>query len=519
MTRATLARITMAGTAVITLVAVLATAAWGGSYTISACSPFTTPGPWSEVDTFPAGLTAGNMCGGGAVGPLGGGNQGALYAEDNTQNAGTHIPNNAEAGWSFTAPAGTTVTGVSYYRDLEIAPTSDDLVVGLFGADGARLEVCQGTFQNNYTCSAPNNQAPASFLGLSTSGLFFGVECQLQPSEEYCLSGSAGHQLATADMYSVTVTLTEQSSPVVSSEGGALWGGGVVSATVPLSFQASDPSGIEQFAVSDGAASGASVHESCDFTATVPCPQLAPGTVNVDTTRFPDGHAQVSLLVSDAAGNTTVVTSPPFVVDNNGPPVPASLTASAARASSNVVNLAWSDPVNPPEPLSGAFAQLCQATCAPAVAVSPGGAGQITAPGPGSYTVRLWLVDSAGKGGPQNAATAAVTVPSPSSSGNKGGGQHTLRPLRITEHVHGDRLTVTVDIPSGEHGPVSIHLDIPRGKQLVFAARHVVKPRHGIARTLFVLSKRTRRASTLVLEATAAGARSARFTVNLRRGH
>ena len=136
--------------------------------------------------------------------------QGALYAEDNTEAAGTDIPNGAQAGWSFTAPAGTDVTAVSYYRDLEIAPTSDDFVVGLFEADGGRLETCQGTFQNGYTCSVPNNQAPASISGLATSGLFFGMECQLQPSEEHCLSGSPGHHLAVADMYSVTVTLTEK---------------------------------------------------------------------------------------------------------------------------------------------------------------------------------------------------------------------------------------------------------------------------------------------------------------------
>jgi hypothetical protein len=516
MTRATLARITTACAAGIVLVAVLTGVAWAGSYTVSACSPFTTAGPWSEVNTFPAGLTVGNMCGGPAVGPLSGGNQGALYAEDNAQSPGTHIVGGAQAGWAFTAPRGTTVTAVSYYRSL--AAQQNDLVAGLFEADGTPLEACAATFQNNYSCSVPNNQAPAMFSGLSASGLFFGVECQLQGSDQYCLSGSAGFQYAQADMYSVTVTLSEQSSPAVSSESGPLWGGGLVSGTVPLSFQASDPSGIEQLAVRDGAALGATAQESCDFTQTVPCPQLQPGVLNVDTTRFADGHSQVSLVVADAAGNTTVATSPVFVVDNNGPATPTSLTASAAGASSNVVNLAWSDPVNPPEPVTEALAQLCQATCAPAVAMSPSGAGQITAPRPGSYTVRLWLVDSAGKGGSQNAATAAVTVPSPSSSGNKSGGQHTLRPLRVTEHVHGDRLTVTVDVPSGEHGPVSIHLDIPRGKQLVFAARHVVKPRHGIARTVFVLSRRARGAGKLVLVATAAGARSARLTVDLRRG-
>jgi hypothetical protein len=458
------------------------------------------------------------MCGGPAVGPLGGGNEGALYAGDDTQNAGAEIPNGAQAGWAFAAPSGTVVSGVSYYRDLEIAPTSDDLVVGLFQADSTRLETCQGTFESHYTCSRPNSQAPVILSGLSASGLFFGVECQLQPGEEHCLSGSPGHQLATADMYSVTVTLTEQSSPVVSGESGPLWGGGVVWGTVPLGFQATDPSGIERLAASDNGSLGASAQESCEFTQTVPCPQLQPGGLSVDTTRLPDGHSQVALTVSDAAGNTTVATSPPLVVDNKGPAAPASLTATAGGGA-NVVDLAWSDPANPPQPVTSAFAQLCQATCAPAVAVSPGGAGQITAAGPGSYTVRLWLLDGAGRGGPQNAATTAVTIPSRSGSGGRNGGPAVLRPLRISAHLRGARLTVTVKVPPGEHGLISVHLDLPRGKALVVLETRKLRARDGVARTVFVLSEHIRRAPRLVVAATAVGARSARLTVELRARH
>jgi hypothetical protein len=515
MSSPTLARCIAAATTAVATVAVCATVAWAGSYTVSACSPFTTASPWSEVNNFPAGLSAGDLCGGPAVGPLGGGNQGALYAEDETEDAGDSIPNGAQAGWSFTAPVGTEVTGVSYYRDLEIAPTSDDFVVGLFEADGARLETCKGTFQNGFTCNVPNNQAPASFSGLSTNGLFFGVQCQLQPSEEHCLAGSPGHHLAVADMYSVSVTLTENSSPSVSSLSGPLWSGGVISGTVPLGFQASDPSGIEGVTVRDGATFGASAQESCDFTETVPCPQLEPGQLNVETTRFPDGRAELSLVVTDAAGNTTVVTSPPLVIDNNGPATPASFTASPVGAGSAVVNLAWSAPMNPPEPVTGGFAQLCQASCGPAVAVSPSGAAQITAPGPGSYTARLWLVDSAGKGGPQNAATTAITVPAPTPTGNggQGAGPHQLR---IFQHRRRDRLNVTVDVPAGEHGPVSIHLDVPRGKQLVLVSHQQVRPARGVARTVFVLSKHLARPAKLVLAASAAGARSARLTFILK---
>jgi hypothetical protein len=514
MTRAAVLR-TAAMCAIAAVVSALIGApAWAGTYQVRACSPFTNAGPWSGVDTFPAGLSVGEMCGGSMVGPLGGGNEGALYAQDNTQNA-TSIPNGARAGWSFAAPTGTLITSVSYYRDLEIYPTSDNFVVGLFEGDGTPLETCQGTFANSYTCSVPNNQVPASFSGLSTTGLFFGIECHLQPSEEDCVSGSSGHQLVRGDMYSVAVTLSEESTPTVSAEGGSLWGGGVVSGTVPLSFDAIDPSGIQGVTVDDGPAVGASARESCDFTQAVPCPQLQAGTLDVETAHFADGRGQITLSVTDAAANTTVATSAPLVVDNNGPPAPSSLTASAVGAGSRVVDLAWSDPVNPPEPVSTGYAQLCQASCAAPIAVSGAGAAQVTAPGPGSYTVRLWLIDSAGKGGPQNAATTALTVPPapPAGGGPTGSHGHTSHRLRLRARRRRHRLIVTVDTPAATHGDVLVRLYALHGKRLRLIARREARPHRGVARTVFLLRRRLLQAPRLVLRASARGATAARLTV------
>ena len=44
------------------------------------------------------------------------------------------------------------------------------------------------------------------------------------------------------------------------------------------------------------------------------------------------------------------------------------------------------------------------------------GGAQVTAPAAGTYTVRLWLTDTAGRGGSANAATATVTVPATSTT-------------------------------------------------------------------------------------------------------
>lgn len=49
------------------------------------------------------------------------------------------------------------------------------------------------------------------------------------------------------------------------------------------------------------------------------------------------------------------------------------------------------------------------------------GAAQITAPAAGTYTVRLWLLDSAGHGGAANAATTTVKVPGAAPAGTSPG--------------------------------------------------------------------------------------------------
>ena len=124
-----------------TCVAALVSTAFAGSYVVSTCSPFSTPGVWTQVNTGAPGLTAGQSCGGPAIGPMGGGDQGALYGEDTTNGTSRDIANGAAAGWTFTAPPQTTITAISYYRSLATFG-SEDFVAGLFQADGSPLEQC-----------------------------------------------------------------------------------------------------------------------------------------------------------------------------------------------------------------------------------------------------------------------------------------------------------------------------------------------------------------------------------------
>ena len=120
-----------------------------------------------------------------------------------------------------------------------------------------------------------------------------------------------------------------------------------------------------------------------------------------------DGPHTFSLVVTDAAGNSQIVNSPSVVVDNDGPPPPA-LTATAKGGGSNVIALAWRNPAARPR------RSPAQRAAVPDL-VSAGdrrrdGRGADHRARPGLYTVRLWLLDAHGQGGPHNAALATVTA-------------------------------------------------------------------------------------------------------------
>ncbi len=105
-------------------------------------------------------------------------------------------------------------------------------------------------------------------------------------------------------------------------------------------------------------------------TQVLPVCATAVRVASVNTTQLRGGAQTLTLLVTNAPGNTTSVQSPPVVVDNDGPPAPTSLTATAVGNGSDAIDLSWSNPANPPQAVSGAFAQRCQTSCGAAVGVN-----------------------------------------------------------------------------------------------------------------------------------------------------
>ena len=306
--------------------ALVACPALAGSYAVNACSPSTSPGLWASVNTFPTSFATGNNCGGPAgseMGPLDDSNQGALYAED-VLSSPTNMPDGTRAGWIFTAPPDTTITAIRYYRSLA-AYNDSDVSAGLVQASGAVLEECRidTAFGTSNTCSKPGNQGPFEFTGLNTSSLFFGVICRVIFAGGGCSPGGAPLHAAKASMYSARVTLSENSLPALGGLAGPLWGGGIVSGVVPVTFSASDATGIkQQYVRADPGGVIAGATQTCDSMLAQPCPQLPAGSVSVDTRRVGDGPHTFSLVVVDAAGNQQTAMSPPVVVRNQVAAVP-----------------------------------------------------------------------------------------------------------------------------------------------------------------------------------------------------
>jgi hypothetical protein len=226
--------------------------------------------------------------------------------------------------------------------------------------------------------------------------------------------------------------------------------------------------------------------------------------MSVNTTLLHDGPQTLTLLVTNAAGNTTSAVSPSVVIDNNGPPAPAQLTASAIAGSTAAVQLTWSDPANPPEPVASAEAEVCQASCGPAVALNSSGSAQVPVTGPGTYGVRLWLLDSAGRGGPANAATASVTVTVPTPP--------PLPALTLSHRRKGRDLTLTAKVPKGVEGRVTFTLRAYRGTRRVALITRHVRPTHGSASLRLVLSEAAVTASKISVSVAASHARGATLT-------
>lgn len=365
------------------------------------------------------------------------------------------------AGWTFTAPAGTSITGITYERFIGHQFDGFNDWSPALRANGTIVpgETCLDSVENGETCSvgAPPGGEPATITGLSAHELSVGVLCQV-PSGDECVTGATEHK-AWAAMYGATVTLADPTPPTLGTPSGVLWGpgeaGGFHKGTESVAVSADDVGGGAASIVLSADGRPVETYTApCNFTFAGPCPSsTGTQTLTLPTAGLSDGAHTLALVATDAAGNQSAVASEQITVENSAPLPPVGLSATATQAGGSTFTATWSNPTGQVAPITGALYQVCPASgsgscSAPAPAPAAGPA-TVTVPGPGSWSIAVWLSNAAGNASPAAAAHTSVIV-SPSRPGGSGPstGPGTKPTIRVTEALRGRELVVHVSGPA-----------------------------------------------------------------------
>jgi hypothetical protein len=434
-------------------------------------------------------------------------------------------PPGTSAGWTFTAPTGTTITALNYERYIGHIFDSNNYWSPALRADGTIVpgETCEDSIANSETCfvGGPPGEGgePGIITGLSAHQLSAGIVCRA-PSGQECVTGATQHQMWAA-MYGATVTISDPTPPALGTPSGALWGpgaaGGFHKGSESVTVSAQDVGGgVQRILLSADGNPVETYSASCDFTFAQPCP-LSTGaqTLTLPTTSLVDGAHTLTLVATDAAGNQSTVASEQVTVDNNPPPPPVGLAAIATQAGGSTFTVTWSDPAGQVAPITAATYQVCPASgsgaCSAPVAAPAAGPATVTVPGPGTWTLAVWLTNAAGNGSLANAAHTTLIVPpggagsggsgsSGSGGGGPGGGSPSSKTtVRVTETLHGRELVVHVS--GSATGKVRVsYTGRYRGRTIACGAKTVAL-KHGRLTATFRLSVRAAARATISVSA------------------
>jgi hypothetical protein len=445
-----------------------------GTFQVTTCgaAPGNVNNSWVASDTDPGHLQQGTIC------PAQDGTtqqqqESGLYSTD-ILGQSTGSPSGSAAAWTFTAPAGTTITHLTYSRYL--GKLDDDSWIPALRADGNVIP--------SETCSIPSGQSTCSVggfgtiqdLALSAHSLSLGVTCAANPG--VCTTGASLHQV-WASLYAATVTIADTTLPSLPTPTGALWTSRYQQGTQSLTYSATDDTGVASTTlIADGNPSPlAGGDVGCDYTRPAPCPNATNATLTLDTTRLTDGPHTLALTSTDPAGNPAAL-SHQITVDNHGPPPPTGLHTTPIAPGANTVTLFWTDPANPPAPITGGYAQICQGlTCAAAQPIARDGQATATVPGPGAYAAVVWLLDSQGKGSPANAAKLQLLIPA----------RRARHHLRVHGSLLHGRLNVASTAPAGAHGKIRLAYRAIEHHHTVAKSSRRVRIKRGQAHTSFLV--------------------------------
>ncbi len=248
------------------------------------------------------------------------------------------------SSWTFTAPPETTIKEATLYREGYMSSKARSFWAAPENAESDDFDLCQGGPENSYCylgnvfvdkeCKAPglcgsmaytpNDTLVVPSNHLPAHKLAFDVDCLAQ--------GCNGFE----SLRSANIDLQQTVGPTAVATDGSLMSATTISGTVDIEITASDPaSGIFQAILQSNGNTVAKQIIDVDggkcqpygeepdgsqiFLYTQPCPQVISDIdVPFDNAKLPDGPQQLTVLVSDAAGNTTSILSRNVTVDDSG---------------------------------------------------------------------------------------------------------------------------------------------------------------------------------------------------------
>ncbi len=314
----------------------------------------------------------------------------------------------ADAGWQASAPYGTTLSAVNLTFAFPWYPSTPDFSFGLNANNqlmfecGRNFPACQGSGSSLLTLSLPSG----------TTALTTFVSCQHAGGCNTNTDGGFAVAVQSAD-----VQVTDDTLPVL-THGQGLWAnGGWVSGSQPVSFDASDNSGIQDARIEIDPGPGnygnpIDQPHHCDYSLMGPCPEQGASGI-IDTTRYSDGPHVLNIAAEDAAGNWAS-TYKTIYISNMSPPAPQTLNVIGGQGwrQTNSFDLVWQTPASADQaPLADLDFHVCNVQTGacrdwqqPVTSQSQSELDGVSTQGNADETWQVALQDAAGNVGPYSNA-------------------------------------------------------------------------------------------------------------------
>lgn len=332
---------------------------------------------------------------------------------------------------SFTRGGSPTVSGTRFARWRWVAPPG----TGITRIEGAWWHVLHDGFEQRLGVGTPAGGFEpflrAATTDVTPRGFVAGFATPMPAFEDRLLCARGASRWCSLSpgswsaLRALTITLDDPVAPAVSIGGDVAAGGwhrGVQSVFVAGTDAGSGVRFGETLV--DGARTGltefacakASIGGEWRATAMQPCAPSTGAWHSLATAVFSDGPHSVGACASDFAGNAACAPPHQLLIDNNPPSQPRSLHPEDGEGwhRANRFDLTWANPVQgAASPIAGAAWRLTGPAgfdSGPRFAGGRDRAGLtgVEVPGPGSYSLSLWLRDEAGNEDPASAAVVPL---------------------------------------------------------------------------------------------------------------